>query len=104
MSPTSTAKPNFVPIESIITFVFIGVLALVGLIGRCLALNHSTIRNGQSNDLMIYQPAPKPVPIVKPRPPSIEQQFDSNSVSRDRKTSIEDPVIPARIQRGPKNL
>jgi hypothetical protein len=100
MSPTSTTRPDFVPTSSIIAFVFIGVVALVGLIARCLALNHSTIHGSQSFDLMMYRPFPMP----KPKHPTNEPKFDSNSESRDQQTSVDDPVTPARIQRGPKNL
>ncbi len=99
MSPTSTTRPDFVPISSIIAFVFIGVVALVGLIARCLALNHSTIHGSQSFDLMMYKPAP-----IRLKHPTNEPQFDSNSDSRDQQTSVDDPVTPTRIQRGPKNL
>jgi hypothetical protein len=104
MSSTSTPKPNFVPIESIITFAFIGAVVLVGLIARCLASNHTTIHSVESRDLMIYREAPRPAPVPKPRLASVEQQFHSQSDSQDKKTLTEDPVIPARIQRGPKNL
>jgi hypothetical protein len=102
MATTSTTKPDFMPPESIIAFVFIGVVAIVGLIARCFAINHSTIRS--TNDLMIYQAAPKPIPGPKGRRASIDQQFDSISDSRDQKSTLEDPVTPARVQRGPKNL
>ncbi len=53
MSSTSPSRPDFVPIESIIAFVFIGIVVLVGAIARCLVLNHSTTRSAQSLDLMI---------------------------------------------------
>jgi hypothetical protein len=104
MTLTSTPKIDFVPKESIIAFVFIGVVFLVGLIARCLALNHSTIRSTQSLDLMIYQAAPKQGPGPKPKPSKMEQQLDSNSVSQDQKSGTKDSVTPVRIQRGPKNL
>ncbi|CAF0900823.1 unnamed protein product [Rotaria sp. Silwood1] len=104
MPSSSTSKPDFVPIESIIAFIFIGVMILVGLIARCLALNHSTVRSTQNLDLMIYRPAPKPVPVQKARRPSIEDKYHSNEDSRDQITSSEDSVTPSRIQRGPKNL
>ena len=104
MSPSSPSRPDFVPIESIITFVFIGVVFLVGLIARCLALNHSTIRSAQSLDLMIYQAAPKAAPIPKARRLSTESPLDSHTENRDHKLSIDNPVTPARNQRGPKNL
>jgi hypothetical protein len=101
---TSTVRPDFTPPESIVAFVFIGVVALIGLILRCLALNHSTIRSTQSLDLMIYQAAPKAIGIQKPRRSSMDQQFESNSDNREPKTSPEDSVPPVRVQRGPKNL
>jgi hypothetical protein len=100
----SPQRPYFVPIESIIAFVFIGVIALVGLIARCLALNNSTIRSAQSLDLMIYQPAPRQAPVQKAKHSSTESQFDSNGDVRDRESSIDDSVAPARIPRVPKNL
>ena len=52
-SPTTTpnSKLDFMPIESIVTFVFIGVIVFIGLIARCFALNNSTIRSAQSLDL-----------------------------------------------------
>ena len=104
MSPSSTPKYDFVPIESIVAFVFIGAVVLVGLIARCLAQNHSTIRSAQSLDLMIYQAAPKAIPVSKARRSSTEPQLDSNGDIRDRGPSMGDPVPPTRIQRGPKNL
>jgi hypothetical protein len=104
MSATSTAKPYFVPTESIIAFVFIGVVVLGGLIARCLALNQSTTRSTQSLDLMIYKAAPRPVPVQKPKRLSIEPQSDSNSGSREQRPSSDGAVTPARVQRGPKNL
>ena len=104
MSSTSNQKPDFVPIESIIAFAFIGVVILAGLIARCLALNQSTNRSAQSLDLMIYTAPPRTVPPPKARRSSIEQKFDSNGDSRDQKTSSGDPATPARVQRGPKNL
>lgn len=107
MSPTTTTttpKPDFVPIESITAFVFIGVIVLVGLIARCLALNNSTIRSTQSLDLVIYREAPKPAVVAKARRSSIEQQHDPSSVTQDSKLSKDDSVTPVRINRGPKNL
>jgi hypothetical protein len=104
MSPSSSPKLYFVPIESIVAFVFIGVIVLVGLIARCLALNNSTIRSAQSLDLMIYQPAPRPAPAQKPKHSSAESQFESNGDIQDGASSMNDPVTPTRIQRGPKFL
>ncbi|CAF2516111.1 unnamed protein product [Rotaria sp. Silwood2] len=104
MSSSSTSKPDFVPIESIIAFIFIGVMILVGLVARCLALNQSTVRSTQNLDLMIYRPAPKPVPVQKAKPSSTEEKYYSNENSRDQITSSEGSVTPTRIQRGPKNL
>jgi hypothetical protein len=96
---TQASKVNFVPIESIIAFVFIGVVVLVGLIARCLALNHSTIRSAQSSDLMIYKPAPQAISGQRGIRPSTEL-----SDSRDQRTSSEYAVTPTRVQRGPKIL
>ena len=101
---TSTVRPSFTPPESIVAFVFIGVIALIGLIARCLALNHSTIRSTQSLELMIYQAPPKPLPGPKGRRSSMDQQFESNNDNREPGTSPEDSVPPVRVQRGPKNL
>ncbi len=70
MTATSERRNDFVPAASIIAFIFIGVFFLIGLIGRCLALNQSTIRNAQDLDLMIYRAPPPRVnpPQQKPRP------------------------------------
>ena len=104
MSSASTGKPEFVPIASYVVFAFIAAVMLVGLIARCLALNHSTVRGAHSLDLMIYQAAPKPIPVPKARRSSLEPRFDSVDDTRDRTTLSEDPITPARVQRGPKNL
>ncbi|CAF3026972.1 unnamed protein product [Rotaria socialis] len=104
MSSTSRSKLDFVPIESIAAFVFIGVMILVGLIARCLAVNHSTVRSAQSIDLVIYKPAPKPVPAPKVRRSSLAEKFPSNNDSRDQLRLSDDSITPTRIQRGPKNL
>jgi hypothetical protein len=98
MPSTSAEKPEFVPIASYVAFAFIGAVMLVGLVARCLASNNSTIRGANSLDLMIYQAAPKPAPVPKPRRSSIEQQFD------DLTTPREDPINLARVQRGPRNF
>ncbi len=73
MPSTSTEKPEFVPIASYVAFAFIGAVMLVGLVARCLASNNSTVRGANSLDLMIYQAAPKSIPVPKPRRSSIEQ-------------------------------
>ncbi|CAF0733827.1 unnamed protein product [Rotaria sordida] len=104
MSSPSRSRHDFVPIESIIAFVFIGVMILVGLIARCLALNHSTVRSTPNTDLMIYRPAPKPAPPPRARRPSTEEKYHSNDDSRDQITSSDSSVTAIRIQRGPKNL
>lgn len=104
MSPTSTPRPNFVPIESIIAFVFIGVMVVLGLIARCLAQNQSTIRSSTNNELMIYQPAPKQMPVSRARRSSNELPSDTNGDIRGRTSAMADSITPARIQRGPKNI
>ena len=104
MISSTTPRPDFVPVESIVAFVFIGFIALVGLIARCLAQNHSTIRSSQNLDLMIYQPAPKQMPISRARRSSTEAPSDSNGDIRDRASPMADPTTPARVQRGPKNI
>lgn len=91
---------DFVPIASIIAFVFIGVFFIVGLIGRCLALNQSSVRSAQSLDLMIYRAAPKANPVqVKVRPSS--DHLNDAVDNREHRLSF-DEAIP--VQRGPKNL
>lgn len=98
-------KYEHVPPESIVALVFIGVVVVAGLIARCLALNHSTIRSAQSSDLVIYQAAPRQVPAAKARRSSLGGvSFDPNSDTRDHKVSFNDTAKPVRIQRGPKNL
>lgn len=101
---STTPRPDFVPVESIIVFVFIGAVVLVGLIARCLAQNHSTIRSSQNLDLMIYQPAPKQMPIPRARRLSTEGAPDSNGNIRERSSPTPDPNTLARVQRGPKNI
>ena len=107
MSATGSAaasKPSFTPPESIIAFAFIGLVIFIGLVGRCFALNHSTLRSAQSLDLMIYKAAPKPLPAPKARRPSMEQQFPSNGHAGDPAAAVNDPIQITRVQRGPKNL
>ena len=94
---------DFVPVASVIAFVFVGAFLIIGLIGRCLALNQSTLRSAQSLDLMIYRAPPKPIPTQKTIRPSTDQQYDAND-SRDQRISFDDPVVPVPVQRGPKNL
>ena len=100
----TTTKPSFTPPESIIAFAFIGLVIFLGLVGRCFALNHSTLRSAQSLDLMIYKAAPKPLPAPKARRPSMEQQFPANGHAGDPATAVNDPTQVTRVQRGPKNL
>ncbi len=100
MTSTIGERYDFVPIASIIAFVFIGVFVIIGLIGRCLALNQSTVRSAQSLDLMIYREAPKANPVQ----PKVRLTTDllSDSVdNREQKVSFDESVP---IQRGPKNL
>lgn len=93
-----------IPPESIVALVFIAVTMIAGLIARCFAQNHSTIRSTQSSDLMIYQDAPRQRPVPKVRPSSLDPPFEPNSAVRDDNISIHDTTTPVRIQRGPKNL
>lgn len=94
MASTVEERHDFIPIASIIAFIFIGVFLIIGLIGRCLALNQSTIRSAQSLDLMIYRAPPRPnLPQPKVRP-STDALYDSAD-------NLDDPVP---VQRGPKNL
>lgn len=88
---------DFVPIASIIAFVFIGIFFIIGLIGRCLALNQSSVRSAQSLDLVIYRAAPKANPIQAKVRPSTDPLFDS----AEHRMSF-DEAVP--VQRGPKNL
>jgi hypothetical protein len=103
MSGRSSGRVDFVPTASIISFVFIGVFFLIGLIGRCLALNQSTIHSAQSLDLMIYRAPPKQNPQQKYIRPSTDPQNDSSD-NREQRISVDDPASPAPVQRGPKNL
>ncbi|CAF4398550.1 unnamed protein product, partial [Adineta steineri] len=68
-----------------------------------LAVNHSTI-GAHNQDLMIYQPAPKPVQAPRVRRSSIEQISEPNSGVLNPRSSSDDPVTPVRVQRGPRNL
>lgn len=94
MAAPAYKRLEFVPIASIVAFVFIGLVFLVGLIGRCLALNQSTVRSSQSLDLMIYQAPPKAT-VAQPR---IRSSLEVSSHLTDI------PITPILIQRGPKNL
>lgn len=91
---------DFVPIASIIAFVFIGVFFIVGLIGRCLALNQSSVRSTQSLDLVIYRAAPKTNPVQMKVRPSTDPLNDAAD-NREHRLSF-DETVP--VQRGPKNL
>jgi hypothetical protein len=102
MNRNGVRGDDFVPVASIIAFVFVGAFMLIGLIGRCLALNQSTLRSAQSVDLMIYRAPPKPNPSQKTVRPTNEQH-DGNE-NRDPRMSFDDLVIPVPVQRGPKNL
>jgi hypothetical protein len=103
MNSNPSERNEFIPMASIVAFVFVGIFFLIGLIGRCLALNQSTIRNAQSSDLMIYRAPPKlNLPQKTIRPPT-DQLHDGND-NRDQRISFDDPVIPVPVQRGPKNL
>lgn len=104
MSSSPPAKFDFVPIESIVAFAFIGVMILAGLVARCLASNQSTVRSTQSLDLMIYRPAPKPAQPPKHRRPSLDDKYNLSDEHRDQVAPPQDTIVPARIQRGPKNL
>ncbi|CAF0832222.1 unnamed protein product [Adineta steineri] len=94
MTLPSETRYDFVPTASILAFIFIGIIFLIGLIGRCLALNQSTIRSAQSLDLMIYRIPPRANSSMQKIRPSIDVQSDLTSI----------PITPTPIQRGPKNL
>ncbi len=91
---------DFIPIASIIAFVFLGIFIIIGLIGRCLALNQSTVRNTQSSDLVIYQIPPKTNSVQSKVRPSTDLLYDSVD-NREHRVSFDEPVP---VQRGPKNL
>lgn len=103
MSSEPVRSYDFIPLASIVAFVFIGIFFLIGLIGRCLALNQSTVRSAQSLDLMIYRAPPKPTAPQKNFRPSTDQPHDGNE-NREQRINFEDPVIPVPVHRGPKNL
>jgi len=97
MGSITEQRYDFVPIASIIAFVFIGVFIIIGLIGRCLALNQSTVRSAQSLDLIIYKIPPKTNPVqAKVRPLT-----DLLTDNREHRVSFDESVP---VQRGPKNL
>jgi hypothetical protein len=100
MDSAKEERHDFIPIASIIAFVFIGVFIVIGLIGRCLALNQSTIRSAQSSDLMIYRPPPKSN-LAPPKVRSSTEALYDSVDNREQRISFDDPVP---IQRGPKNL
>ena len=100
MSLPERQRYDFVPIASIIAFVFIGIFFIIGLIGRCLALNQSSVRSAQSLDLVIYRAAPKTNPLQAKVRPSSDHLFDSAD-NREHRMSF-DEAVP--VQRGPKNL
>lgn len=94
---------DFVPTASIIAFVFIGIFILFSLIGRCLALNQSTIRSAHSSDLMIYRAPPKPNPQQQKNRPLPDNQYGPNN-NREQRAPFDDPAAAVPVQRGPKNL
>jgi hypothetical protein len=100
MSSSGEQTYDFVPIASIIAFVFIGVFLIIGLIGRCLALNQSTVRSAQSLDLVIYRTPPKPNLVQSKIRPSTEMLNDPID-NRESRVSFDEPIP---VQRGPKNL
>lgn len=103
MTLPSDARFDFIPIASIIAFVFIGVFMLISLIGRCFALNQSTINNSQSLDLVIFKAPPKGnAPQLRGRPVT-NMQYEPNN-HREIRTTLDVPTTPIAIQRGPKNL
>ena len=72
------ARYDFVPTASIIAFIFIGIFVLIGIIGRCFALNQSTIGNTQSLDLIIYREPPKANPLQQRIRVSMDIRFNAN--------------------------
>ena len=103
MSET-TSKPDFVPTASIIAFTFIGVMVFVGVIGRCLASNHSTIRGTQNSDLMIYQTAPKQPQGPRVRRNSRDRIVDGNGDSQTTLGVPSDTVELSPVHRGHKKF
>ncbi|CAF1303413.1 unnamed protein product [Rotaria sordida] len=103
MTLPSEARYDFVPTASIIALVFICVFILISLIGRCLALNQSTIRSAQSLDLVIYRAPPKANPPQQKPRSSADMQYGRDN-NREQRKSFDDPVTPVPVQRGPKNL
>lgn len=95
MVPIYGGRYDFFPVASIIAFIFIGIFFIIGLIGRCLALNQSTVHSAQSLDLMIYR--------APPRANLSQQKIRSftETVQEEQRITFEEP---APIQRGPKNL
>ena len=104
MSDTSAKKLDFFPVATIVAFAFIGAMIFIGVIARCLASNHSTMRSTQNSDLMIYQAAPKPAPVPRPRRPSTENRLDVNGHAHDPTGLSDDSKGLVPVQRGPKHL
>ena len=92
--PPLTERYEFTPIASIVAFAIIGILFLIALIGRCLALNRTSIANSQGLDLMIYRAPPKTSISQQKLRSLLEVQEASDNVS----------LTPVPIHRGPKNL
>lgn len=97
---SSNARYDFFPVASIVAFVFIGVSIIIGLIGRCLALNQSTVRSAQSLDLVIYRVPQKPNQIQGKVRPSMDINQDLAD-NWEQKLTTDEPV---HVRRGPKNL
>lgn len=94
--PPSTERYEFTPVASIVAFAFIGIIFLIALIGRCLALNRTTIANSQGLDLMIYRAPPK-TSVSHPK-------LRSLSLLEVQDASDDASLTPVPIHRGPKNL
>ncbi|CAF1379624.1 unnamed protein product [Rotaria magnacalcarata] len=103
MALPSDARYDFIPTASIIAFIFVGVFMVISLIGRCLALNQSTIHSGQNLDLVIFRAPPKANPPQQRARPLADMQFGANN-NRDHRTTLDAPMTPVTVQRGPKNL
>lgn len=90
---------DFVPAATIVAFAFLGLMLVLGIIGRCLASNHSTIRGIQNSDLMIYQAAPKQPAVARARRPSTDRMTESNGDSRNTLNVNHDDVKYNPVQR-----
>lgn len=104
MSDPPAKKLNFFPVASVVAFAFIGAVLLIGLIARCFVSNHSTMRSTHNSDLMIYQAAPRPPPVARPRRLSNDDRLAVNGHAHDQTGLPDDPTEIKRVQRGPKHL